>query len=151
MCFFFSCSEKCKPFKNTKFDDCAIANVEAFPVSLSISCNGGGEGGDKGAISRSTVPTRQETWPGQIFHGETQKFISIQILTFLDAKIAKESPSPKSNYQILLSDPSGTDLHLVFSSSFFSFSFSFSSSSHLALLLLFPTSTCPRPPNPYIF
>ena len=44
-----------------------------------------------------------------------------------------------------LSDPSGTDLHLVFSSS------SSSSFSHLALLLLFPTSTCPRPPNPYIF
>ena len=105
MCFFFSCSEKCKPFKNTKFDDCAIANVEAFPVSLSISCNGGGEGGDKGAISRSTVPTRQETGPAQIFHGETQKFISIQILTFLDEKIAKESPSPKSNYQILLLCP----------------------------------------------
>ena len=51
----------------------------------------------------------------------------------------------------LLSDPSGTDLHLVFSfSSFFSSFFSFSSS-HLALLLLSPTSTCPRPPNPYIF
>ena len=47
-----------------------------------------------------------------------------------------------------LSDPLGTDLHLVFS--FFSFSF-FSSFSHLALLLLYPTSTCPRPPNPYIF
>ena len=44
---------------------------------------------------------------------------------------------------LCLSDPSGTDLHLVFS--FFSFS------SHLALLLLSPTSTCPRPPNPYIF
>ena len=53
----------------------------------------------------------------------------------------------------LLSDPSGTDLHLVFSFSFsfFSFSFSFSFSSHLALFLLFSTSTCPRPPNPYIF
>ena len=45
----------------------------------------------------------------------------------------------------LLSDPSGTDLSFVFSS------FSFFSSSHLALLLLFTTSTCSRPPNPYIF
>ena len=87
---------------NTEFDACSIANVEAFPVSSSISCNGGG---DKGAISRSTVPTRQETGPGQIFHGKTQKFISIQILTFLDEKIAKESPSPKSDYQILLLCP----------------------------------------------
>ena len=90
---------------NTEFDACSIANVEAFPVSSSISCRGEGKGGDKGAISRSTVPTRQETGPGQIFHGKTQKFISIQILTFLDEKIAKESPSPKSNYQILLLCP----------------------------------------------
>ena len=90
---------------NTEFDACSIANVEAFPVSSSISCKGEGKGGDKGAISRSTVPTRQETGPGQIFHGKTQKFISIQILTFLDEKNAKESPSPKSDYQILLLCP----------------------------------------------
>ena len=56
------------------------------------------------------------------------------------------------NRCILLSDPSGTDLSFVFFSFFFSSFFSFSfSSSHLALLLLFTTSTCMRPPNPYIF
>ena len=62
-------------------------------------------------------------------------FIEVLVHTYMDTL----------RYLVFLSDPSGTDLHLVFSFSFFS------SFSHLALLLLSPTSTCPRPPNPYIF